>query len=113
MKSGASCPTSGPVSGCDIVNDYSDRLMAVAGAKHPPRPSMRRRHRFGRVWVPFPADPVFAAFPYLFLPDGHDLLQAIDREPARLERLGAVRRRHRDEHARLADLEAAGAVHHG
>src|SRR5437870_6833920 len=55
-------------------------------------------------------DPDLAVLEVLLLPDGHRPLERVDRVPARLERLRAVRRRHGDEHARLTDLEPADAV---
>src|SRR5437870_9089805 len=57
-------------------------------------------------------DPDLAVLEVLLLPDGHRPLERVDRVPARLERLRAVRRRHGDEHARLTDLEPADAVEH-
>src|SRR3990172_9097890 len=50
-------------------------------------------------------DPLLAAFPDLLLPDRDDFLEAVDQRVAGLERLLAVRRGHRDQHGRLADLE--------
>ena len=54
--------------------------------------------------------PVGSARPVLLLPDRHGLLQRVDAEPRRLERLGAVRRRDDDEHRRFRQLELADAV---
>src|SRR5256886_5648088 len=56
--------------------------------------------------------PDLAVLEVLLLPDGHPALECVDRVLARLERLVAMRRRHGDEHARLADLEPADAVEH-
>ena len=46
----------------------------------------------------------------LVLPDRRDLLDALDRVPAHGERVGAMRRRRRDDDAGVADLEAPRAV---
>ena len=54
--------------------------------------------------------PVGAALPVLTLPDRHRLLEGVDAEPRRLERLGPVRRRHDDRDRRLRQLEVADAV---
>ena len=54
-------------------------------------------------------DPVLPVRPDLLLPDRHDLLQPVDRVMAGLDALFAVRRRHRDQHTRLADPQAAPA----
>src|SRR2546425_10656042 len=56
--------------------------------------------------------PDLAVLEVLLLPNGHRALERVDRVLAGLERLRAVRRRHGDEHARLADLEPADAVEH-
>src|SRR5437588_6097336 len=50
----------------------------------------------------FPTYPLRPVAPDLFLPDRHDLLQAIDRILGRVERLAAVRRRDRDRYRRLS-----------
>src|SRR5216684_6703196 len=55
--------------------------------------------------------PDLAVLEVLLLPDRHRLLQGVDGEAAGLESLGAMGRRHRDHDARLADLQAADAVH--
>ena len=57
-----------------------------------------------------PLDPHVTAFEVLVLPDRRDLLHALDRVPARSERVGTVRRRRRNRHAGLADVDAPGAV---
>ena len=54
--------------------------------------------------------PVGAALPVLALPDRDRLLQRVDAVPRRLERLGAVRRRHDDRHRGLGQREVTGAV---
>jgi hypothetical protein len=46
----------------------------------------------------------------LVLPNRRDLLDPFDRVAARGERLGAVRRRGGDRHARLADLDPPDAM---
>src|SRR5882724_3569397 len=56
-------------------------------------------------------DPFLAVVPDLFLPDRDDLLNAVDGVVTRVKRFSAVAGRDRDEEARLADLEAPGAVH--
>src|SRR5881409_1418115 len=61
---------------------------------------------------PLETHPDLAVLEVLLLPDGHRALERVDRVLARRERLRAMRRRHRDEHARLADLEPADAVEH-
>ena len=61
----------------------------------------------------FPADPLFAVGPDLFLPDRHDALEADDSVLAALEGLVAVRRRHADGNRRLAHRKSAGAVANG
>src|SRR5438876_8815615 len=43
--------------------------------------------------------------PVLFFPDRHELLEAVDGIPARLERCRTMRTAHRDRDADLADLE--------
>src|SRR5215470_478162 len=58
-------------------------------------------------------DPHLAVLEVLLLPDRHRLLERVDREAARLEGFPAMRGGHRDEHARLTDLEAADAVDEG
>src|SRR5438128_6781210 len=55
-------------------------------------------------------DPDFAVFKVFFLPDGHDLLQAVNRVLARFKGDAAVRRRDDDDDARFADLDAAQPV---
>src|SRR3990172_8792775 len=57
-------------------------------------------------------DPDRAALPDLLLPDGDDLLEAVDEVVTGLERLLAVRRGDGDEKRRLPDLQAARAVLH-
>src|SRR4051812_20755422 len=61
---------------------------------------------------PFAPDPLLAALEDLLLPDGHGLLERVDRLPARLERGAAVRRGDRDRDARLADGHHADPVGH-
>src|SRR5208282_1156954 len=56
------------------------------------------------------ADPYLAAFEMLFFPNRYDFLQPIDREPARLERFCAMRRRDRKRHRRLAYFDDADAM---
>src|SRR5581483_4669580 len=53
-----------------------------------------------------------AVGPILFLPDRHQFLEPVNRVPARLERLAAVRTtyRHRDTH--FADIEMAQPMDH-
>src|SRR3989442_647689 len=58
------------------------------------------------------AHPDLAVLEVFLLPDGHGALERVDRVAARLERIGAVRGRDRDQHRRLADLEAADPVQH-
>ena len=55
-------------------------------------------------------DPHVAAVEVLALPDGRNLLHALDHVAARRVRVAAMRRRRGDRHARLADLEPAGPV---
>src|SRR5205085_11219833 len=55
-------------------------------------------------------DPDFAVFKVFFLPDGDDLLQAVNTVAAGFKGDAAVRRRDDDDDARFADLDAAQAV---
>ena len=54
--------------------------------------------------------PVVAAGPVLALPDRDGLLEGVDREPGRLERLTTVGRRHDDRDGRLRERERARAM---
>src|SRR5439155_781223 len=56
--------------------------------------------------------PDLAVLEVLLLPHGHGALQRVDRVPARLERVAAMRRGDRYEHAGFADLEPPDAVEH-
>src|SRR6185437_12170558 len=49
----------------------------------------------------------------LFFPDRHGALQRVDRVAAGVERGGAVRRAHGDQHARLANVEPPQSVNDG
>ena len=60
--------------------------------------------------VPAPLDPHRSPLEVLLLPDGNGVLEGVDREPARVERLGAMVRRDGDGDRNLADLEAADAM---
>src|SRR5258705_2815638 len=63
--------------------------------------------------VALQSDPHFTVFEELLLPHRYRLLEGVNREAAGVERLGPVRRRHDDHHARLTDLEPADPVHEG
>src|SRR5262249_46840672 len=52
-----------------------------------------------------------AVGPVFLLPDGHDLLEPVDGEPACLERLAPMRATHGHGHAHLADFEMAQPMH--
>ena len=54
-----------------------------------------------------------AIFEVLFLPDGHGAFERVDQPAAGVESGGAMGRGDHDQHAGLADLEAAKAVHEG
>src|SRR5712691_8341157 len=54
--------------------------------------------------------PHLAALEVFLLPDRHDFLEPIDREPACLERLRAMRRRDRDRYRCLADIDEADSM---
>src|SRR5208283_5699661 len=72
---------------------------------------MHARYLFERRWMRgLAADPYLAALEMLFFPYRYNCFQPINREPARLERLSAMRRRDRDRHRSLADFDDAGAM---
>src|SRR2546427_1604159 len=56
--------------------------------------------------------PNLAVLEVLLLPHRHRALERVDRVPAGLEGIAAMRGGDGDEHARLADLEPPGAVQH-
>src|SRR5439155_5255809 len=58
-------------------------------------------------------DPDRSVVGVLLLPDRHDLLEPVDREPAGGEGFSAVRRRDRDHDGVVPDRECADAVVHG
>src|SRR5947207_14998205 len=57
--------------------------------------------------------PHLAVLEVLLLPHRDGALERVDRVAARLERVATVRRRHGDQHGRLADLEPASPMQHG
>ena len=82
----------------------ADQVQAPARGDRPSRGTMASRTPTSRV----PATPRRPV--RLLLPERNALLQGVDRLVAGGQRLGAVWRRHGDDHARLADLDPADAM---
>src|SRR5579884_3645658 len=86
------------IGGCPVsmvVADNSQALEIVAGASR-----LQRRT----------ANPYLSTLTVLFLPDGDDFLESVDRVSAGFERLCTVRAGDGDDHGILADLQSTNSV---